>query len=247
MEPIIQVEHVSMHFNLMAEGINSLKEYFINLVKGKLLYNDFQALSDISFTINRGEIVGLIGLNGSGKSTTLKVLAGVLTPTTGHVAVRGSVAPLIELGAGFDPELTAEENIFLNGSILGHPRSFMKEHFDEILNFAELRDFVHVPLKNFSSGMYSRLGFAVATVVRPDILLVDEALSVGDFQFQQKCEARIAEMIKQGVTIVLVSHSTGTIAKLCNRAIWLEHGKIKKDGDAATLCAEYTGKEIENV
>ena len=242
-EKVIQVRNVSMHFNLMTERVDSIKEYVLKLIKGKLLYNDFIALHDVSFDIYKGDILGLIGLNGAGKSTLLKILAGVLKPTTGTVQVKGRIAPLIEVGAGFDPELTARENIFLNGAILGYSRQFLESKFDEILDFAELRDFVDVPVKNFSSGMYARLGFAIATMVEPDILIVDEVLSVGDFRFQEKCEKRIREMIGHGVTIILVSHDGKLIKEMCSRVIWLEHGAIRKMGSTESICNEYEKSE----
>lgn len=242
-EKVIQVRNVSMHFNLMTERVDSIKEYVLKLIKGKLLYNDFIALHDISFDIYKGDILGLIGLNGAGKSTLLKILAGVLKPTTGTVKVKGQIAPLIEVGAGFDPELTARENIFLNGAILGYSRQFLESKFDEILDFAELQKFVDVPVKNFSSGMYARLGFAIATMVEPDILIVDEVLSVGDFRFQEKCEERIREMISHGVTIILVSHDSKLIRDMCSRVIWLEHGAIRKMGDTESICDEYEKSE----
>jgi ABC-2 type transport system ATP-binding protein/lipopolysaccharide transport system ATP-binding protein len=242
-DKVIEVKNVSMHFNLMTEKVDSLKEYFLKLIKGNLLYNDFVALHDITFDIYKGDILGLIGLNGAGKSTLLKILAGVLKPTTGTVKVTGRIAPLIEVGAGFDPELTARENIFLNGAILGYSRQFLETKFDEILDFAELHDFVDVPVKNFSSGMYARLGFAIATMVEPDILIVDEVLSVGDFKFQEKCENRIREMIQHGVTIILVSHDSKLIKEMCNRVIWLEHGSIKDMGETKAVCKEYEGEE----
>lgn len=238
-EIVIDVSHVSMHFNLMVEKVDSLKEYVVKLLKGKLLYNDFTALNDVSFQVKKGEIVGLVGFNGAGKSTMLKILAGVLTPTKGSVKVIGTVAPLIEVGAGFDPELTARENVYLNGAILGHSKAFMDSKFDEIINFAELKDFVDVPVKNFSSGMYARLGFAIATIVKPDILIVDEVLSVGDYKFQEKCEKRIQTMIDDGVTIILVSHDIGMIERLCTKVIWLDHGNIKDIGNTDKICLEY--------
>ena len=242
-EKVIQIRNVSMHFNLMTERVDSIKEYLLKLIKGKLLYNDFIALHDISFDIYKGDILGLIGLSGAGKSTLLKILAGVLKPTSGTVQVKGRIAPLIEVGAGFDPELTARENIFLNGAILGYSRQFLESKFDEILDFAELRDFVDVPVKNFSSGMYARLGFAIATMVEPDILIVDEVLSVGDFRFQEKCEKRIREMIGHGVTIILVSHDSKLIKEMCSRVIWLEHGAIRKMGSTESICDEYEKSE----
>ena len=238
-ETVIEVNDVSMHFNLMVERVDSIKEYVMKLVKGKLLYNDFVALSHVSFKVQKGEIVGLVGLNGAGKSTLLKIIAGVLKPTEGKVITRGTIAPLIEVGAGFDPELTARENVYLNGAILGHDRKFMDSKFDEIIDFAELRNFVDVPVKNFSSGMYARLGFAIATMVQPDILIVDEVLSVGDYKFQQKCEKRIREMIQNGVTIILVSHEIKLIQKLCTKVIWLEHGCVKDMGNAEIISIEY--------
>lgn len=236
---IIKVQHVSMHFNLMEEKIDSIKEYVLKLIKGNLLYNDFTALTDINFEINKGDIVGIIGLNGAGKSTLLKILAGVLVPSSGIVSVKGSIAPLIEVGAGFDPELTARENIYLNGAILGYSKQFIQSKFDEIIDFAELQDFVNVPVKNFSSGMYARLGFSIATVVKPDILIVDEVLSVGDYRFQKKCESRIKLMINEGITIILVSHELQIIKNLCNKVIWLDRGKMKDIGNTKKICTKY--------
>lgn len=238
-ETVIEVKNVSMHFNLMVERVDSLKEYVMKLVKGKLLYNDFVALSHVSFKVQKGEIVGLVGLNGAGKSTLLKIIAGVLKPTEGKVITRGTIAPLIEVGAGFDPELTARENVYLNGAILGHDRKFMDSKFDEIIDFAELQNFVDVPVKNFSSGMYARLGFAIATMVQPDILIVDEVLSVGDYKFQKKCEDRIQAMLDKGVTVVLVSHDINMIKKLCTKVVWLEHGHLRDIGPTAKVCKEY--------
>lgn len=236
---VVEVRNVSMHFNLMEEKVDSIKEYLVRLVKGNLLYNDFIALNDVSFDIYQGDILGIVGFNGAGKSTMLKILAGVLAPTSGSVKVEGTIAPLIEVGAGFDPELTARENIFLNGAILGYSKAFLEEKFEEIIDFAELHEFVNVPVKNFSSGMYARLGFAIATIVQPDILIVDEVLSVGDFRFQEKCEARIQKMIAEGVTIILVSHDNGMIERLCNKVLWLEHGKIRDIGSAHEVCEEF--------
>lgn len=238
-ETVIEVKDVSMHFNLMVERVDSIKEYVMKLVKGKLLYNDFVALSHVSFDVHKGEIVGLVGLNGAGKSTLLKIIAGVLKPTEGKVITKGTIAPLIEVGAGFDPELTARENVYLNGAILGHDRKFMDSKFDEIIDFAELQNFVDVPVKNFSSGMYARLGFAIATMVQPDILIVDEVLSVGDYKFQKKCEDRIQAMLDKGVTVVLVSHDINMIEKLCTKVVWLEHGHLKDIGPTAKVCKEY--------
>lgn len=236
---VIQIKDVTMHFNLMVERVDSIKEYILKIIKGNLLYNDFVALSNVSFNVYKGEIVGLVGLNGAGKSTLLKIIAGVLKPTEGMVNVKGTIAPLIEVGAGFDPELTARENIFLNGAILGYDKNFMQEKFDDIVDFSGLKNFIDVPVKNFSSGMYARLGFAIATMVQPDILIVDEVLSVGDYKFQKKCENRIQMMINNGVTVILVSHDIGIIKNLCTKAVWLEHGHVKDIGPVDRVCAEY--------
>lgn len=239
-EPIIKVDHVTMKFNLMEEKVDTLKEFAVKLVKGKLFYNEFIALNDVSLTIEKGDVFGLIGFNGAGKSTLLKIIAGVLKPSSGKVEVNGSIAPLIEVGAGFDPELTAKENIFLNGAILGHSREFLEEHFDSIIDFAELRDFVNVPVKNFSSGMYARLGFAIATEVRPDIMIVDEVLSVGDYRFQKKCEERIGQMIESGTTFILVSHDIGMMERLCSKVLWLEQGKVRNIGNTEKIMQAYS-------
>lgn len=238
-ETIIEVKNVSMKFNLMEEKVDTLKEFVVKLFKGNLFYNEFIALNDVSFNVEEGDILALVGFNGAGKSTMLKILAGVLKPSAGSVLVKGSIAPLIEVGAGFDPELTAKENIFLNGAILGHSREFLEEHFDNIIEFAELRDFVNVPVKNFSSGMYARLGFSIATEVRPDILIVDEVLAVGDHKFQKKCGDRLLKMVENGTTAIIVSHDIKVVKDVCNKAILLEHGKIKKIGNAQEICAEY--------
>ena len=237
---IISVDQVSMRFALASEKVDSLKEYFIKTLKSQISTNEFWALKDVSFSIKRGDALGLIGLNGSGKSTMLKIIAGVLKPTKGSVAVRGEVAPLIELGAGFDPELTARENIFLNGAILGYPQEMLKERFDEIIDFAELKDFVDVPVKNFSSGMTTRLGFSIATIYTPDILIVDEILAVGDFAFQKKCEKRIGDMLNSGTTLLLVSHSTEQVRRICDRAVLINKGKMLIEDDVDTVCDLYT-------
>lgn len=235
----IKVDNVSMLFNMPREKVDNLKELFVKLLKKQLQYEKFYALRDVSLEIKKGEVIGLIGLNGSGKSTLLKVISGILTPTVGSADINGTISPLIELGAGFDFELTTKENIFLNGSVLGFDRRFIKEKYDEILDFAELRDFENVAIKNFSSGMIARLGFAIATLVKPDILIVDEILAVGDFKFQQKCEARISEMMSGGTTVIIVSHAIEQIQRLCSRVVWLEHGKIKMTGDTNEVCYQY--------
>ncbi len=221
------------------EKIDNMKEFFIKFLKRQLDYEEFLALSDVSLEVKRGEVVGIVGLNGSGKSTLLKIISGILSPSEGSCEVTGTISPLIELGAGFDFELTTRENIFLNGSVLGFERSFIKEKYDEILDFAELREFENVAIKNFSSGMIARLGFAIATLVKPDILIVDEILAVGDYLFQQKCERRIADMMSGGTTVLIVSHAIDQIQRLCSRVVWLERGKVKMIGDTPTVCAKY--------
>lgn len=236
---MISVKDVSMVFNLATEKVDSLKEYVLKLLKRELMVQKFYALRNISLEIRRGESVALIGVNGSGKSTLLKVIAGVLQPTTGSVHVNGSIAPMIELGAGFDPELTARENVFLNGAVLGHDRKFMEDHFKSIIDFAELWDFVDVPVKNYSSGMVARLGFAIATEIRADVLIVDEVLAVGDFRFQEKCEKRIGEMMEGGTTLLFVSHSTKQVRQLCNKAVWLKKGKVQMVGEVNEVCEAY--------
>ncbi|BDZ77054.1 ABC transporter ATP-binding protein [Claveliimonas bilis] len=239
-QDIIRVDHVSMRFSLASEKVDSFKEYFIKTLKKQLFYDEFWALSDVSFSIQRGDALGLIGLNGSGKSTMLKVIAGVLKPTKGSVEVRGNVAPLIELGAGFDMDLTASENIFLNGALLGRSHEEMEEHYQDIVDFSELQNFMNVPVKNFSSGMVSRLAFAIATIGTPDILIVDEVLSVGDFHFQEKCQARIQQMLDAGTTLLFVSHSIEQVKMLCNKIVWLEKGCVKMFGEAEKIAEIYS-------
>lgn len=237
--PIIQVQDVSMRFNLAQEKTETLKEYTVKLLKHQLFFNEFYALRDVSFSVEPGESVALIGRNGSGKSTMLKLIAGVMYPTKGTVTVNGEIAPLIELGAGFDMELTARENVFLNGAVLGHDREYMQQHFDRIIDFAELWDFVDVPVKNYSSGMIARLGFSIATEVEAEILACDEILAVGDFMFQQKCMERLDRMLANGTTLLFVSHSSEQVQRLCQRAIWLDHGVKRGDGPADEVCAMY--------
>jgi len=239
MNYIIEVNDVTMRFNLSKEKIDSLKEYFIKLAKRQLKFDEFFALKDVSFFIQKGEVFGIIGLNGSGKSTLLKVISGIYTPTKGSATVRGTIAPLIELGAGFDMDLTARENIFLNGTVLGFSKKFLESKFNEIVDFAELWEFVDVPLKNYSSGMVARIGFAIATITKPEILIVDEILSVGDFLFQKKCEERIQALMQEGTTVIIVSHTIAQIEKLCDRVLWLEKGHIKMLGDTQTVCETY--------
>lgn len=238
-QKMVEVEDVFIKFNLSAERIDNIKEYFVKRLKGKIHYDEFWALQGISFTMNRGESIALIGLNGCGKSTLLKTIAGVLKPTKGNVTVHGTVAPLIELGAGFDYDLTAEENIYLNGAILGYSRAQMKTHYDDIVDFSELQEFMNVPIKNFSSGMLARLAFSIATIGIPDLLIVDEVLSVGDFRFQEKCMRRIQHMMDQGTSILFVSHSIEQVQTVCNRAIWIERGHVVEDGPCEVVCPKY--------
>ena len=238
-EYAIKVEDVSMHFNMASEKIENLKEYVIKIFKRQLFFKDFTALDHISFEVRKGEVFGIVGTNGSGKSTLLKIISGILDPTSGEVMTQGRISPLIELGAGFDGNLTAEENIYLNGAVLGYTKEFLDEKFDDIVEFAELRDFLEMPIKNYSSGMVARIAFAIATVVKPDILIVDEILSVGDFLFQKKCEDRIRELMAGGTTVLLVSHSIEQIRELCNRAIWIEKGKMMMTGSTEEVCDAY--------
>lgn len=239
-ENVIEVNDVSMEFRLYKEKVDSLKEYAIKKIKHELEYDNFWALKNVSFQVKKGEAVGLVGRNGSGKSTMLKVIAGVLKPTMGNVRIAGSIAPMIELGAGFDFDLTARENIFLNGAILGYPREMLEENVENIIKFAELEKFIDVPVKNFSSGMVTRLGFSIATIYQPDILIVDEILSVGDFKFQNKCEERIQEMLEKGTTLLLVSHSTEQVRRVCDKAVLLHKGNMLLNGNVDEVCDLYT-------
>lgn len=236
----VDVENLTIRFNLANQKVDNLKEYFIKLVKKELLFQEFLALQDISFQIRKGEAWGIVGTNGSGKSTLLKAISGILKPYRGKITVNGTIAPLIELGAGFDGELTARENIFLNGCVLGHSERYMKEHFDEIVDFAELENFLDSPIKNYSSGMKARLGFAVATMVQPEILIVDEILAVGDYKFRQKCEQRMSSMLARGTTLLYVSHSIDEVKRLCSHALWLDHGCIVRQGPASEICSLYS-------
>lgn len=239
---MIKAEHVSMVFNMASEQLNSLKEYAIKLARRELFFKGFTALDDVSFEVKKGDVFGIMGTNGSGKSTLLKIIAGVLDPSSGSCTINGNIAPLIELGAGFDIELTARENIYLNGALLGYSKQFITENFDAIVEFAEIEKFLDMPLKNYSSGMVARIAFAIATVIVPDILLVDEVLSVGDFMFQKKCEDRIRDLIEtHGVTVLIVSHSNDQVARLCNKAIWIEKGHTRLMGDADIVARVYGG------
>lgn len=238
-EYAVIVDGATVRFNMASERIDNLKEYFVKLVRRELMFKEFLALKDVSLKIKKGEAWGIIGTNGSGKSTLLKLICGILKPYRGSVTVNGSIAPLIELGAGFDGDLTARENIYLNGAVLGYDKSFMQEHFERIVEFAELREFLDMPIKNYSSGMAARLGFSIATIVRPDILICDEVLAVGDYAFQQKCEKKMCEMQKQGTTLLFVSHSIESVKEVCDHALWLEKGEMKKRGAAKDVCEAY--------
>lgn len=235
----VEVNNVTIRFNMASEKVDNLKEYVIKLIKKELIFQEFLAVKDVSFKVKKGEAWALIGVNGSGKSTMLKAISGILKPYKGSITVNGEVAPLIELGAGFDPNLTARENIYLNGTVLGHSKKYMDEHFDEIVDFAELWDFLDTPIKNFSSGMTARLGFSVATMVAPDILICDEILAVGDYLFQQKCMERMNRMLSGGTTLLFVSHTIDTVRKLCDHAIWLDHGVAKMAGEVNEVCDAY--------
>ncbi|MCI8454322.1 MAG: ABC transporter ATP-binding protein [Lachnospiraceae bacterium] len=235
----IEVKDVTIRFNMATEKIDNLKEYVIKLIKKELIFQEFLAVKNVSVKIKKGEAWALIGANGSGKSTLLKAISGILKPYKGDILVRGEVAPLIELGAGFDSNLTARENIYLNGTVLGHSKKYMDEHFDEIVDFAELHDFLDTPIKNFSSGMTARLGFSVATLVEPDILICDEILSVGDYLFQKKCMERMDRMLRGKTTLLFVSHNIGTVRMLCDHAMWLDHGCARMSGEVNEVCDAY--------
>lgn len=241
-EIVIKVTNATVRFNKATEQYNGLKEYVIKMLKGELMFQEFLALKDVNFEVKKGESWGLIGANGSGKSTLLKLICGILKPYKGTVKVHGKIAPLIELGAGFDPQLTARENIYLNGALLGHKKAFMEMHFNEIIEFAELGDFIDVPIKNFSSGMAARLGFAVATIVKPDILIVDEVLAVGDIAFQEKCRKRMESLLQNGTTLLFVSHSSKQVKELCQNVIWLDKGHVVAQGRAEDIIQKYEGK-----
>ena len=238
----LQVDHVSMKFNLSSQKVDNMKEYFIKMIKKELMYQEFWALKDVNFDIQRGDRVGIMGMNGAGKSTLLKVIAGVLKPTEGSVRCFGKIAPLLELGAGFDRQYTGAENIYLYGAVLGYSREFIQKKYDDIVKFSELGRFIDVPVKNYSSGMKARLGFSIATVVEPDILILDGVLSVGDKRFRKKCEARIRSMFDKGVTVLFVSHSTDQVLRMCNKGILLEQGKLVAQGDVEEIVDLYDEK-----
>ena len=235
MEPVITIENVSMMFNLSRDKILGLKEYIVKAIRRELHYDEFWALKDISFEVKKGEVLGIVGLNGSGKSTLLKLIAGVFKPTKGKISVKGEISPLLELGAGFDPEFSARDNIFMNGAMHGHPPSHMASLYESIMDFAELWDFADVPIKNFSSGMNARLGFSVAVQIEPDILILDEVLGVGDYLFGLKCKEKILELLGSGATVLMVSHAMSTVEELCHRAILLQKGKLIADGTVGEI------------
>ncbi len=236
---VLRVNNVSMRFNLSKEKIDSIKEYVIKFIKGQVKYNEFWALKNVSFTLNEGDRIGILGLNGAGKSTLLKVIAGVYKPSTGSVERNGVLAPLLELGAGFDPQYTGAENIYLYGAVLGYSKKFIDEKFDEIVEFSELGEFIDVPIKNYSSGMRARLGFSIVSLVSPDILILDEVLAVGDAKFRRKSEAKVMSMFDKGTTVLFVSHSLAQVKRLCNKAMILEHGELKAIGDIDEISEIY--------
>ena len=238
---MIEVQNVTMRFHMNSDRILSLKEFVTTALRGKLKYDTFTALEQVSFQVKRGETLGLIGRNGAGKSTMLKIISGILKPTEGEVHCYGNVVPMLELGSGFDFDLTGRENIFLNGAILGYSREFLESRYEEILAFSELGEFIHSPIRNYSSGMLARLAFSIATVVRPEILIVDEILSVGDADFQAKSRRRMTELMSGGATVLFVSHDLSQIREMCNRVMWLEHGRVKLCGETDEVCSAYAG------
>lgn len=236
---MIKAKNVSVKYLMTYDRIQSMKEYLVQLVKGKIQYEEFWALKDVSFEVKKGEVLGIIGHNGAGKSTLLKVISGILKPTAGSIQVNGTIVPMLELGSGFDFDLTGRENVLLNGAILGYSEQFLKEKYEAIVEFSELGQFIDVPLRNYSSGMVMRLAFSIATVVQPDILIVDEILAVGDAEFQEKSKKRMLELMGGGTTVLFVSHSLSQIREMCNKAIWLDHGVVVMAGDTASVCDGY--------
>ena len=238
-ENMIEIEHVTMKFRMSDEPLNSLKEVFTTAMKGKLKFNEFLALDDVSFTLEKGKTLGLIGRNGAGKSTTLKLISGILKPTKGVIRTYGNIVPMLELGAGFDLELTGKENIYLNGAILGYSKKYLESKYDDIVDFAEIREFIDMPIRNYSSGMMARLAFSIASVVQPEVLIVDEILAVGDVAFQEKSFNRMKELMSGGATVLFVSHDLEKIEEMCDKVIWLDHGKVIMFGDTMEVCGAY--------
>ncbi len=236
---IIEAEHISVVYKLTKNRVMSIKEYVVSILSHKLQYEEFRALNDVSITVEKGEVIGIVGRNGAGKSTLLKVISGILKPTNGKVTVYGNIVPMLELGSGFDPELSGRENIFLNGAILGYNRPFLESKYQEILEFSELHEFIDQPIRTYSSGMLMRLAFSIATVVQPEILIVDEILAVGDAAFQEKSNRRMMELLGGGTTVLLVSHDINQIERLCDRVMWLDHGTVKMIGDCKEVCEKY--------
>lgn len=242
---VIRVDHVSMRFRLSADRITSMKEYLVRFVTRRLKFKEFWALQDVSFSVDKGEVLGIIGHNGAGKSTLLKVISGILKPSSGNISVQGNIVPMLELGSGFDYDMTGRENIFLNGAILGYSKAFLESKCQEIIDFSELGEFIEEPLRNYSSGMMMRLAFSIATVVEPEILIVDEILAVGDADFQAKSKARMLELMGGGTTVLMVSHTMAQIRDLCDKVLWIEHGKVQGYGKAKELCDAYEGKTCD--
>lgn len=238
-ESMIEIRNVTMKYRMANDRVSNLKEYLIKRLKKHLTIEYFTALDDVSFTVKRGEVLGLIGHNGAGKSTILKIISGIVRPTNGSVSLRGNVVPMLELGSGFDFDMTGRENIFLNGAILGYSEEFLKEKYHEIVEFSEIGQFIDLPLRNYSSGMIARLGFSIATVVEPEILIVDEVLAVGDAAFQEKSKKRMMELMGGGTTVLFVSHSLAQIRELCDRVVWMDHGKVKMCGETKSVCDAY--------
>lgn len=236
---IIKAENVSMRFRLSADRITSMKEYVVRMLTGRLQYKEFWALRNVSFSVEKGEVLGVIGHNGAGKSTLLKVISGILRPTEGSVTVQGNIVPMLELGSGFDFDMTGRENIFLNGAILGYSKEFLTAKYQEIVDFSELGDFIDEPLRNYSSGMMMRLAFSIATVVEPEILIVDEILAVGDADFQAKSKRRMMELMSGGTTVLLVSHTLSQVREMCDKVLWIEHGQVQGYGETKVLCDAY--------
>lgn len=241
---MIEVKNITMDFKIPKDNVKSLKAYLVKKLKSEITYQQFRALEDISITIPKGQVCGIVGINGAGKSTLLKLISGVLVPTSGEVITNGTIAPMLELGAGFDHELSGRENIYLNGAILGYKKQFLDEKYDEIVEFSELGNFIERPLRTYSSGMIMRLAFSIATLVNPDILIVDEILSVGDAHFKNKSGERMKRLMESGTTVVMVSHDINQINAMCDRVIWLEKGHVVMDGPAEDICREYKEKTV---